>query len=87
MGDSLRYGPKETPPFAFCESVHAGGGSRWHLRAITPTVGLKLGGGIDTKSLCGSVDRGWDLDVKITEGHLEEHVCLKCLDEYRKRTK
>jgi hypothetical protein len=74
----------EKPPYAFCESAMATANSRWHIRKVSE-AGLKLGGGIDTPSLCNKVrptgDRtekivgagGWDLGVRITLGHL--HTC------------
>lgn len=67
--------------FSFCESVHAGSTSPWHIRKLTD-VGRKLGGGIDTASLCGRVDKGWDLEVEITEHHLT-HTCAACAEAYR----
>jgi hypothetical protein len=71
--------PGEKPPYAFCESVTGIG--PWHIRKLGP-AGLKLGGGIDTPSLCGrlrplgdhTAERlgggGWDLEVRITPGQL-----------------
>lgn len=70
------------PGVCFCESIHASGRSPWHLRRPT-AAGLKLGGGIDTTSLCGRVTRGWDLDVPVTEPHFE-HTCRDCLAELEK---
>ncbi len=43
----------EKPPYAFCESVTGIG--RWHIRRLSEK-GLKLGGGIDTPTLCKRVD-------------------------------
>lgn len=71
--------------FSFCESVHAGPSSPWHLRRLTVN-GRKLGGGIDTRSLCSAVEVGWDLAVEITEHHLS-HACPRCVSEYRRITK
>lgn len=67
---------------SFCESVHASGYSRWHIRGLTE-AGRKLGGGIDTPSLCGRVTKGWDLNVPITPQHAN-HTCSACWDEYAK---
>ena len=64
--------------YSFCESVHGTGVSRWHIRRLTD-AGKKLGGGIDTPSLCGRVmpPYGWDLDVQIDARTLEM-ACTKC---------
>lgn len=85
------YGPDEVPLYAYCESVYAGGSSPWHIRKIVPGVGLKLGGGIDSTSLCGRVkpmDKGgaggWDLRVRISSKNLLG-ACAACTAEYRKR--
>lgn len=84
---SLEQG--ERPPFTFCEGVHASSTSPWHIRKTT-AQGPKFGGGIDTPSLCGHVtppsrhgSNGWDLEVRISEKHLE-HCCQTCAAEYRK---
>jgi hypothetical protein len=83
--DSLRFGKDEKPPYAFCESVHATGTSPWHIRRVVGA--LKLGGGIDSPSLCKRVDagKGWDLEARITQHHLN-HACPTCVAEYRWRT-
>jgi hypothetical protein len=77
----LVYGNDERPPFAFCESIHAGSLSPWHIRAIPEGEGLKLGGGITTRGLCGRPERGWDLTVRITEHDLT-HCCRACAALY-----
>lgn len=76
----LEFEPGEKPPYAFCESIHAGGRSPWHIRKIG-AAGLKLGGGIDSPSLCTRVTRGWDLNVRITPHHLT-HCCKECVKAY-----
>jgi hypothetical protein len=82
--------------YSFCESVTGIG--PWHIRPLTDK-GKKLGGGIDTASLCdlvrpigqlgGPTGRrgggGWDLHVEIDEHHLG-HACPKCVAEYRRLT-
>ena len=73
------------PKFSFCESIHAGPKSPWHIRKLTEK-GKKLGGGIDTKSLCNVVNLGWDLEVDINPFHLEHTTCKKCLEVYRAMT-
>ena len=72
--------------YSFCESVHASGSSRWHIRPLTD-AGRKLGGGIDTPSLCGHVRAGWgwDLNVEITEHHLG-YACPTCVERYQEVT-
>jgi len=71
--------------YSFCESVTAGPLSVWHIRKLT-SVGRKLGGGVDTPSLCGHVKThfGWDLEVRITEFHLEKNTCPTCADALKK---
>lgn len=68
--------------FTLCESLYASGHGKWHIRKLT-TAGKKLGGGIDTKSLCGKVDKGWDLNVEMTQHHLDNNTCPECLSKYR----
>lgn len=70
---------------SFCESVWAGSASPWHLRVLS-AVGRKVGGGIDTPSLCGHVQppNGWDLEAEVTAGHLG-HVCGKCVAEAKRQ--
>jgi hypothetical protein len=74
------YRAKPDDPYSFCESIHAGGATPWHIRKLDG-AGRKLGGGITSKSLCTRVDRGWDLDVKITKHHLT-HSCRDCVKAY-----
>lgn len=83
MNPNLVFMPGEIPPYAFCESVTGVG--PWHIRRVNPETGLKLGGGIDTRPLCGGCKLGgWDLSVRITGAHLVEHyVCRQCVDAYR----
>ncbi len=63
--------------FSFCESVFAGPRSRWHVRRLTE-AGKKLGGGIDTPSLCGHVKEGWDLNVPLNQSQLKGCTCDSC---------
>jgi hypothetical protein len=84
--------PGEKPPYAFCESVTGIG--RWHIRKLS-AAGLKLGGGIDTPTLCGRIrpmgdegggrrgGGGWDLEARITKLQLEA-VCPDCRKEYER---
>lgn len=71
--------------YSFCESVHVTGAGRWHIRRLTDK-GRKLGGGIDTPSLCKRVNAGWDVKVEITEFHLENSTCAECREIYLKET-
>jgi hypothetical protein len=70
--------------YSFCESVYAGPRSAWHIRELTE-AGKKMGGGIDTATLCERVKQGWDLEVDINEFHLENQTCKDCLEVYRGR--
>lgn len=67
---------------SFCESVWASGSSVWHMRWLDG-AGPKFGGGITTKSLCGLVANGWDLEVAVTEHHLANNVCYQCIKALR----
>ena len=74
-----------TQRYAFCEGVHAGSGSRWHIRQLDARESVLMrGGGIRTGSLCGHVKppHGWDLAVDLTEHHLG-HACPECVALYR----
>jgi hypothetical protein len=74
------------PKWSFCESVAAGPLSRWHIRQRSADQPLKLGGGIQTASLCGhpKADRGWDLEVPFSSSHFP-HCCPKCVELYNAR--
>ena len=72
---------KPKPSHSFCETVSASSESPWHIRKLTEK-GKKLGGGADTESLCG-FRVSWDLNVEITEHHLN-HCCKLCASEYRR---
>lgn len=65
---------------SFCESVAAGSGSRWHLRWLD-RAGPKPTGGITTDALCGHprAPHGWDVEVALTEHHLQHNTCRGCL--------
>lgn len=71
--------------YAFCESIHAGSLSLWHIRKLTE-AGPKFGGGIDTPSLCGHVTKGWDLKVEINLAHLKS-CCPECSRLYGEKAK
>jgi hypothetical protein len=72
----------KTVTYSFCESIWAGPTSSWHIRELPGA--RRLGGGIDTVSLCGRVKTGWDLEVPLTKFHLEKNTCKDCLKEYQK---
>lgn len=59
--------------YSLCETAYAGPSSLWHIRRLT-SCGKKLGGGVDTNSLCGK-KVAWDLDVEITGFHLKNNTC------------
>ena len=68
--------------YSFCESVTASSISPWHIRRLTD-VGRKLGGGIDTSSLCGLVKPpyGWDLSADLNTDS-NGHLCRACVMAY-----
>jgi len=66
--------------YSFCETVTAGGNARWHIRRLTDK-GMMLGGGADSESLCGA-NVAWDVDVPITDHHLN-HSCQRCVEVFR----
>lgn len=72
------------PNYSFCESVNALPLGPWHIRPLTEE-GQKLGGGVDTDSLCGRVKApmGWDVDVPFSEKNLA--ACPKCLARLNNR--
>lgn len=72
--------------FAFCESIHASSESPWHIRELSKH-GKKLGGGVDTPSLCGLIQKGkgWDLETDINEFHLTNGCCPKCFELFLER--
>lgn len=67
--------------YSFCESIHAGSASPWHIRVIPAGESKKLGGGITTTSLCGIVPRGWDLALAFDEAHFT-HTCTHCVNAF-----
>lgn len=68
--------------YRFCEPSWVATAPPWHIRRLSAS-GEKLTGGADTPALCGlDLNRGWDLKVKITEGHLG-HSCAKCVEAFR----
>lgn len=63
--------------YSFCEAVTASSISPWCVRKLT-SARQKLGGGVDTSSLCGRVraGMGWDLAVAVSLDH--PSLCPKC---------
>lgn len=78
--------PHQIPTAAkltFCEGVHATGNSPWHLRWRLGEK--KLGGGIDSDSMCGRVKapEGWDLESETDRTGIDhDFVCKQCREEY-----
>lgn len=73
--------------YTFCEPSTAGPCAPWCIRPLT-AAGRKLGGGVDTASLCGRVKPcdvggwgGWDVlcDVKLDQ----PGACRECLAKLR----
>lgn len=74
--------------YSICESYAATPHSLWHIRKLSER-GHKYGGGIDTPGLCGWPNErsgGWDLEVPMTEFHMEHNICKKCVKAYREAT-
>jgi hypothetical protein len=76
--------PTNSFGYSYCESVHATSTSPWHIRRLDEQ-GQKLGGGITTRSLCGLVKQGWDLQPSLQPSH-NQHTCIECLAEYLRQT-
>lgn len=76
--------------WSYCEPSVAGPLAPWCIRRLTE-AGRKLGGGIDTPSLCGRVKPpyGWDIPVPVDviEAFMRSRppVCKRCLDEMVQR--
>lgn len=69
--------------YSFCEASTAGSRSRWHIRPLNGGL-RKLGGGVDSSSLCGHVDRrrgGWDLKPEVRYPSLADS-CPECRAAY-----
>jgi hypothetical protein len=73
--------------YSFCEPVWAGSLAPWCVRPLTDK-GRKLGGGVDTASLCslcGRVDPakggGWDLSAECTISLDHRYMCVRCKTE------
>ena len=66
--------------YSFCENVHAGPCSRWHIRKLSDK-GKKFGGGADTSALCEKQVH-WDVNVELTIYHLDHNTCPKCLKKF-----
>lgn len=70
--------------YSYCESCFATPFSPWCIRPLI--AGMKVGGGIDSDSLCGRVkmqEGGWDLGVEVDQSRTRS-ICSKCLDIYRR---
>jgi hypothetical protein len=73
---------------SFCETAAAGG--LWHIRRLTDQ-GKKLGGGADTRTLCGR-EAAWDVQFDFSPVRLDElekmvprygRPCPACVEVYR----
>jgi hypothetical protein len=73
--------------YSYCESTGATAIGKWHIRKLTKK-GRKLGGGIDTSSLCKHVIEswGWDINTPITH-YLMQHICKECYEIYLEEMK
>lgn len=82
--------PDDPTQFSFCETAAALGA--WHIRRLTK-VGRKLGGGADTKTLCG-LTAAWDVQCEFSDERLEMieravphqeagRPCPACVQEYK----
>ena len=65
------------PKYSFCESVTATGISPWCIRELTAN-GRKLGGRIDSDSLCGRVKATWGWDIPVDAFPSHPMACAKC---------
>ena len=72
--------------YSFCESVYASAISPWCIRPLTE-AGRKVGGGVDTGSLCGRVKcrQGWDINVPVASFE-RNNACKKCVAIYQSGT-
>ena len=70
---------EEMIEYSYCESYTGTG--RWHIRQLTAS-GKKLGGNIDTDSLCGGLKAasGWDISAKLIRGDYDRDACAKCVE-------
>lgn len=76
--------------YSFCEPTHAGPLAPWCIRKLSRN-GRKVGGGVDTYSLCGRVkpcdvggSGGWDLPNALVADYLDDKIaCRKCLAKLR----
>lgn len=70
---------------SFCETSTPAPAGKWHIRALTD-AGQKLGGGADTKALCGR-EVAWDVETPITMFHLSHSTRKACREAYKARNK
>ena len=68
--------------YSFCEPASASSISPWCIRPLTDK-GRKLGGGVDTQSLCGRVQErfGWDLNTPVSVD--DSRACKKCIEIFQ----
>ena len=70
--------------YSVCEPETAGGASPWHIRKLT-AAGRKLGGGADTKALCGR-KVSWDINTPVHKDAVRL-ACALCVAEFNKDSK
>jgi len=67
--------------YSFCEPVWVASAAPWCVRPLTEQ-GRKLGGGVDTASLCGRVDPakggGWDISAESVVALDHPGMCQRC---------
>lgn len=67
--------------YSFCETLFSVSDTPWHIRRLTD-AGRKLGGGTDTRALCGR-EVSWDLETQLTQHDLEKNCCPRCCVIYK----
>ena len=75
--DFFQKKPEAQLKVAFCETEGASSFARWHIRTI-PDGKLRPGGGINTSSLCGKVNSGWDIECEFSKRYFP-HCCPTCV--------
>jgi len=74
---------RRTVTYSYMEFATATGRSPWHIRKLTDQ-GKKMGGGIDTPSLCGRKYNGWDVNHAAPEaGPRPDFACRNCWEAFK----
>jgi hypothetical protein len=74
--------PATIETHSYCEAWTATSVSLWHIRRLT-SVGKKLSGGADTKSLCGR-EMSWDRAPVVTKNPPLDSICPKCQEAWER---